>query len=304
MLESPSRPAWISSNRQKANFMPNLSFNCPHCQKALEVPEHLVGGTIACPGCKGQISLQAAAPAQSASAPAAPTLRTPPAVKQKPAASPPAKASAPIVFNCESCGAELEADADQADTVIDCPKCESTICVPASGGRSVLHLKKKAMTRQCPECRAQLPVAAPVCQYCGVGANAAIQHSLDRTAANVQRTQASSGCGTGVRWGLVIPGLLGCLALAFWLLCGIFVIQPIGAIPDGTTIVYWRHGTSMPFIASADGLLASKGEGVSLLGRGVVLAALAKPIKEKEIFRLGYSETIYLWSTGGKKYEE
>ena len=192
--------------------MPNLSFNCPHCQKLLEVPEHLVGGTIACPGCKGQISLQNAAPAQSASAPAASTPRTPPAVKQKPAISSPAKASAPIVFNCEYCNVELEADADQANTVMDCPSCEATIRIPAVGGKSALHLKKKAMTRQCPQCFAQIPVAAPVCQYCGAGANAAIQSSLNRAAARPSPSQ-STGSGFPDLLKLVLSLLLlaGCI---------------------------------------------------------------------------------------------
>jgi len=94
------------------------------------------------------------------------------------------------------------------------------------------------------------------------------------------------------------------LALFFRLFCGIFVIQPIGAIPEGVTIVYWRSGLNIPFIASADGLLDDSGAGVSLLGRGLLLAKLAEPITDREIFRLGYSETLYLWSTGGKKYEK
>jgi hypothetical protein len=92
------------------------------------------------------------------------------------------------------------------------------------------------------------------------------------------------------------------IALFFRLFCGIFVIQPIGAIPEGAAIAYWRNGLNLPFIASADGLLDESGAGVSLLGRGVMLAKLAGPIKEREIFRFGYSETLYLWSTGGKKY--
>lgn len=94
--------------------------------------------------------------------------------------------------------------------------------------------------------------------------------------------------------------ILGSVFRAFF---GIFVIQPIGAIPEGATIVYWRSGLNLPFIASADGLLDESGAGVSLLGRGMFLASLAEPIKEREIFRLGYSETIYLWSTNGKQYE-
>ncbi len=97
---------------------------------------------------------------------------------------------------------------------------------------------------------------------------------------------------------------LGSLALMFRLFCGIFVIQPIGAIPEGATIAYWRSGLNLPFVASADGLLDASGAGVSLLGRGVLLGKLAEPIKEREIFRFGYSETLYLWSTGGNKYRK
>lgn len=92
------------------------------------------------------------------------------------------------------------------------------------------------------------------------------------------------------------------LVIAFRFLCGVFVIQPIGAIPDGTTIIYYRMGMDVPFIASADGLLEESGAGVSLLGRGLFLAKLSDPILEREIFRFGYSERIYLWSTGGKQY--
>ena len=90
----------------------------------------------------------------------------------------------------------------------------------------------------------------------------------------------------------------------FRMFCGIFVIQPIGAIPEGATIVYWRTGLNLPFISSADGLLAESGAGVSLLGRALMIGKLAEPIKEKELFRFGYSERIYLWSTNGKKYEK
>ena len=93
------------------------------------------------------------------------------------------------------------------------------------------------------------------------------------------------------------------LALFFRLFCGVFVIQPIGAVPEGATILYWRSGMNMPFIASADGLLREAGAGVSLLGRGMMLAKLAEPVKQREFLRFGYSEALYLWSTDGKKYD-
>ena len=102
---------------------------------------------------------------------------------------------------------------------------------------------------------------------------------------------------------IILVCCFGSLLILFRIFCGIFVIQPIGAIPEGVTIVYWRSGLDIPFVASADGLLDDSGAVVSLLGRGIILAKLAEPIMEREIFRFSYSETLYLWSTGGKKYE-
>lgn len=105
------------------------------------------------------------------------------------------------------------------------------------------------------------------------------------------------------RYIAIALGIAVFLLLGFRLCFGIFVIQPMGAIPEGATIVYWRIGMNTPFIASADGLLEESGMGVSILGRGMMLAKLAQPIRDREVFRCGYSERLYLWSTNGKKYE-
>ncbi len=94
------------------------------------------------------------------------------------------------------------------------------------------------------------------------------------------------------------------IGVLFRLFCGVFVIQPIGAIPDGLTIIYWRGNINLPFVTSADGILDKSGEGVSILGRGLLIAKLVEPIKEREIYRFGYSETMYLWSTNGKQYKQ
>lgn len=94
------------------------------------------------------------------------------------------------------------------------------------------------------------------------------------------------------------------IGIFFRFFCGFFVIQPIGLMPKGATIVYWRTGVNLPFISSADGLLEESGIGVSLLGRGMMLAKFAETIKEKEIIRFGYSKQLYLYSTGGKEYEK
>ena len=103
----------------------------------------------------------------------------------------------------------------------------------------------------------------------------------------------------------LITGLL-LVGVFFRIFCGIFVIQPIGAIPEGATIIYWRNGINLniDFISSADGILEKSGVGVSLLNRGVILGKVAEPITDREIVRFKYSETLYLISTGGKKYEK
>jgi|TARA_B100000809_G_scaffold36657_1_gene32111 hypothetical protein len=59
----------------------------------------------------------------------------------------------------------------------------------------------------------------------------------------------------------------------------------------------------MPFVGSADGLLIDKDEPVSLLGRGVVLAAISKRIAERRIVNLPYLKPLYLWSTGWREFD-
>ncbi len=100
--------------------------------------------------------------------------------------------------------------------------------------------------------------------------------------------------------GALIAFVILCTVIYFTM--GIFVIQPIGACPEGQTIVFWRFDTNLPFLSSADGLLLDGGEGVSLLGRGVVLGAVATVLDGKIIVRLPYMKFLYLWSTGGKEF--
>jgi hypothetical protein len=103
----------------------------------------------------------------------------------------------------------------------------------------------------------------------------------------------------GIRAGI---GLLLLLVL-FYFGFGFFVVQPIGAIPDGVTIFYFRLGTKLPFVGSPDGLLIAKDQPVSLLGRVVVLAAVAETIADRRILNLPYLKPLYLWSTGWQEFE-
>lgn len=107
------------------------------------------------------------------------------------------------------------------------------------------------------------------------------------------------------------PRRRNCLRLAIFVLfllgiyfCfGIFVVQPIGAVPEGVTVVYLRLGTNMSFISSADGILLKNDQGVSLLTRGIVLAKVGEFVADRKIVSLPYSRTLYLISTGGRELE-
>jgi hypothetical protein len=75
----------------------------------------------------------------------------------------------------------------------------------------------------------------------------------------------------------------------------IFVVQPIGALPEGRTVVIARL-TKLNFIDSADAFC-----GVSLLCRAAVLGKVTK--EASILLRLPYSATLYQISTGGKHYD-
>lgn len=80
----------------------------------------------------------------------------------------------------------------------------------------------------------------------------------------------------------------------------IFVIQPLGMLPEGRTLVIARLNKTQ-FIDSADGVCEREQGGVNLLCRMAVLAAVVK--NSTIILRLPYSEWLYNVSTGGKSYD-
>jgi hypothetical protein len=101
---------------------------------------------------------------------------------------------------------------------------------------------------------------------------------------------------------LAVIFLLVEMGLLFYFTTGFFVIQPTGAFPKGTTVWYWRYGTGLPFITSADGFLVDTQRRVSLLERRFVLASLSELIARLKIASLPYSKTLYLISTGGLEF--
>ena len=80
----------------------------------------------------------------------------------------------------------------------------------------------------------------------------------------------------------------------------IFVIQPVGAVPQGRTLIISRLNT-LQLIDSADAWCERQQGGVSLLCRIAVMGRVAQ--EATVLARLPYSEVLYQISTGGKTYE-
>ena len=79
-----------------------------------------------------------------------------------------------------------------------------------------------------------------------------------------------------------------------------FVIPPIGALPEGRTVVITRLNKT-EFIDSPDAMCERIQGGVSLLCRGMVMGAVVE--KATILVRLPYSSWLYSISTGGKSYD-
>jgi hypothetical protein len=99
---------------------------------------------------------------------------------------------------------------------------------------------------------------------------------------------------------LILLILLGLI----WVLVrpGVYTIQPIGALPDGVTVIYFGRGSEMPFFSSPDGLCLDVVGEFSLLCRMSAMAG-ASELSERIIIRLPYSRWAYLQSTGGLEFE-
>jgi len=81
----------------------------------------------------------------------------------------------------------------------------------------------------------------------------------------------------------------------------LFVIQPIGAIPEGRTLVILKLNKTK-FIDSADAMCVRETGGLNLLCRGVMIAAVTN--KSTILMKLPYSEFLYNLSTDGHQYSK
>lgn len=99
---------------------------------------------------------------------------------------------------------------------------------------------------------------------------------------------------------LLVLVLVLVVGFVVWSQISIFVVQPIGAAPEGRTLVISRLQASA-FIDSADAMCERIQGGVNLLCRGMVLGQVGQ--NATVYLRLPYSETLYWISTGGRTYD-
>jgi hypothetical protein len=81
---------------------------------------------------------------------------------------------------------------------------------------------------------------------------------------------------------------------------GFFVYEPIGDLPEGGTVWYWRNGLDMDFISSADGMLIKEGMVVSFLSRPFMLIKALEEIDGRDIVNFPYSDYLFRFSTREK----
>ena len=99
--------------------------------------------------------------------------------------------------------------------------------------------------------------------------------------------------------------LLDVAIMAFiYFFTGFFVVQPIGAIPEGVTIWYFRNDINLPFISSPDGIMLEKEGHVNLLGRAIILSSVMDSLEGKRICNLPYQKWMYKISTKGQEFEK
>ena len=79
----------------------------------------------------------------------------------------------------------------------------------------------------------------------------------------------------------------------------LFVIPPIGAVPEGKVVVILKHEKTN-FIDSPDAICERIQGKVNLLCRGLVIVKILE--NSKIIMRLPYNKTLYSISTKGKFY--
>ena len=108
---------------------------------------------------------------------------------------------------------------------------------------------------------------------------------------------------------VVVTVATAVLSSAFYWCLGLFIVHPLGATSEGSTYLYWRPGSELPFISSADGLLLDearskksaerKPEAITPAARGEALSTTTDLVLKRRLLKLPYSRELYLMSTDG-----
>lgn len=101
------------------------------------------------------------------------------------------------------------------------------------------------------------------------------------------------------KWPLWIAIVIA-IALVIYTQITLFIIQPLGMLPEGKTLVILRMNKTQ-FIDSADAICEREMGGVNLICRMGMLAGIGS--KGVILLRLPYSESLYLISTNGVSYD-
>jgi hypothetical protein len=170
------------------------------------------------------------------------------------------------------------------------PEAQTTASSSTSEGPEIVDSGMQD-TRACPYCAEQIDLATTVCRYC----------DRDVTKSPVPLTDAviSEAKPKRDRFRTIAMIAFAVLALVVALKVGFYTVQPIGALPEGKTLIIWRD-SGEPFFNSPDAVCLQRQGGVSLLCRGL---AFAQAPVDRIILRLPYMKWAYLLSTGGRQFE-
>ena len=124
--------------------MPDIEFNCPHCQQSLAVEETGAGMAVQCPGCGKDITV-----------PKLPQPATPPKLTLK---QPEPPVLSGQTKKCPFCAEGILASAKK------CKHCGSMLEEPQE---HVVSAPVQPQTKKCPFCAEEILASAAKCKHCG-----------------------------------------------------------------------------------------------------------------------------------------